>query len=196
MATIEEILATAENPDFHRVQTATIYTVSQKLRDEHAELDALLPTLVSDTIDDHPDRLKTAKRLAEIEAEFDKSKIEFRFRSIGHHAWANLLRDNPPTKAQREADRAMDHNPETFPFEAMAASCIDPVMTVEDVRRLEASALIDVKAWSELWAACLTANVVAAAPKSLAASLILSSSVGSAKRRTTSESRAASSSAA
>lgn len=192
---IDDILAKAEDPAYHRVSTARIAAIPQALRDEHADLEALLPTLTSDTIDIHPQRLATAERLTEIEAEIEASTIEFRFRAIGHHAWADLLREHPPTKAQREADRNIDHNPETFPFEAMAASCVDPVMTVDDVRRLEASALIDVGAWVQLWTACINANVTAAAPKSLAASILLSSGAY-AKRPTTSESLAPSSSVA
>jgi len=175
-SSIEDILKTAEDPAYHRVSTARIAAVPQALRDEHAELDALLPTLTSETIDAHPKRAATAERLVEIEAELEAAMIEFRFRAVGHRAWADMLREHPPTEAQRKADRSADHNVETFPYAAMAASCIDPVMTVADVRRLEESALIDVKAWTELWSKCIDANVVSAAPKSLAASILLASS--------------------
>jgi hypothetical protein len=192
---IEEILAVAEDPEFHRVATARIMAVPQALREEHARLDALLPTLVSDTIDVHPDRVPTAERLAEIETAMQEATIEFRFRSIGHRAWADMLRQHPPTKEQlRKIDAKLDHDPETFPYEAMAASCIDPVMTAEDVRRLERSALVDVNSWTELWGACLRANVVDAVPNSLAASLILRQNGESARRRTTTEPPAPSSS--
>jgi len=190
---IEDILKTAEDPAYHRVVTARIAAVPQALREEHAELDALLPTLTSDTIDAHPKRAATAERLVAIEAELEASMLAFRFIAIGHRAWADLLRAHPPTEAQRKADRSADHNVETFPYEAMAASCVDPVMTVADVRRLEESALIDVRAWTELWSACISANVVAIAPKSLAASILLASGAY-AKRPTISERPAPSSS--
>lgn len=183
MPSIDEILAVADDPAYHRVVTARIPMVPQALIDEHADLDAVLPTLVSDTIDAHPDRHATAVRLAEIEAEIEAAIVEFRFRSVGHRVWADLLRKHPPTQAQLRQDRKLDHDPETFPFEAIAVSCIDPVMTPEQVRRLESSAAIDVRAWTELWSACLRANVVAAAPKSLAAGLILRQSGGSATTR-------------
>jgi hypothetical protein len=172
MPTIDEILAVAEDPAYHRVTTARIAAVRQELRDEHAQLDALLHTLTSDTIDEHPDRLNTVRRLAEIEDEFEQRMLEFRFRSIGHQAWADLISKHPPTRKQLADNRQLDHNPETFPYVAMAASCVDPVMTVEDVRRLDASPLFDVAAWLELWGACLNANVQQAAPKSMAAGLI------------------------
>lgn len=173
MATIDEILAKAEDPAYHRVVTARIPAVSHELREEHARLDALLLTLTSDTIDDHPDLADTALRIAEIEAEIEQSMIEFRFRSIGNRAWADLIRKHPPTPKQLTVHRQLDHNPETFPYEAIAASCVDPEMTVDDVRRLHGSPMIDVAAWTTLWGACLDANVQAAAPKSLAAGLIL-----------------------
>lgn len=192
---IEDILATANDPAYHRVAVARIPMVRQELRDEHARLDALLPTLTSDTIDAHPDRKPTAERLAEIEREMEASTVEFRFRSIGHRAWADLLAKHPPTKQQASIDRRLDHNPETFPYDAIASSCVDPVMTVDQVRQLDASPLIDVKAWTTLWGACIEANVAADTPKSLAAGLILRQNGESARRLTTTESPAASSSA-
>lgn len=195
MASIDEILAVAEDDAYHRVATARIFAVPQALRDEHAELTAKLPTLTSDTIDMHPDWQDTAERLAELETRMDNAAIEFRFRSIGHRAWADLLRAHPPTKPQLEQDRTLDHNPETFPYAAMAASCIDPVMTIDDVKRLDASALIDVRAWNELWTACIRANVVAANPKSLAAGLIRRQNGASVQLPNTTESLAAFSSA-
>lgn len=196
MPSIEEILAVAEDPAYHRIVTARISAVPQEARDEHARLDALLPTLTSDTIDAHPDLRATAARIAELEAKMLASVIEFRFKSIGHRAWRDLLAAHPPTKAQRSAERLVDHNPDTFPYEAMAASCIDPVMTVDDVRRLERTPLIDVQFWDTLWSACLRANVVDAAPKSLAAGLILRQSGGSVTTAANGASLARSSSAA
>lgn len=175
---IDDILAVAEDPAYHRVATAKISAVPQVLRDEHAELEAKLTTLVSDTIDHHPDRLATAERLAEIEAEMESATIEFRFRNIGHRAWADLLRKHPPTPEQKKENRGLDHNPETFPFVAMAAACVDPVMTVEQVLQLESSPMVDVQSWTELWSACLRACVIESAPKSLAAGLILRQSGG------------------
>lgn len=189
---IDEILAVADDPAYHRVVTARIPLIRQDLRDEHARLDALLPTLTSDTIDEHPDRRAVVARIAEIEAEIEESIIEFRFRSIGHRAWADLLAKHPPKKAHLEMDRRLDHNPETFPFEAIAASCVEPMMTVEQVRQLDQSPLMDVKAWSMLWGACIAANVAADPPKSMAAGAIRRLSGEFGGRPTTTESPAAS----
>jgi hypothetical protein len=180
MPGIDDILAIAEDPAYRRVVTARVALVRQELRDEHAHLEALLPTLVSDTIDAHPLRHQTAERLAAIEAEIEAATVEFRFVALGHRAWADLLRKHPPTRQQLSQRRDMDHNPETFPYEAIAASCTEPVMTADDVRRLEASPAFDVAAWNALWDACLRANVADTAPNSLAAGLILRQNGGSA----------------
>lgn len=191
---IGDILAMAEDPAYHRVATAKVPFVAQALRDEHAELDALLPTLVTDTIDEHPARARVAARILEIEDEMAAKSVTFRFRSIGHRAWADLLRAHPPTRDQLAKRRDMDHNPETFPYAAIAASCVEPVMSIDDVKRLEASPAFDVQAWNQLWGACLEANVAAVAPKSLAAGLIHRQSGGSATTASRKASRGRSSS--
>lgn len=192
---IDDILAVAEDPAFHRVVTARVFAVRQELREEHAALEKRLPTLVSDTIDAHPERGAVARRIADIEEEMEANVLEFRFRAIGHRAWADLLRKHPPTRDQLARDRQLDHNPETFPHVAIAASCVDPVLTVDDVARLDKSPLFDVAAWEELWGACLRANVVSPVPKSLAAGLILRQNGGSETPHINSVSLAASSSA-
>lgn len=195
MQSIDEILAAADDPAFRRIGVARISMVRQELLDEHARLEALLPSLTTDTIDSHPDRLPTAQRLAAIEAEIEASTVEFRFAGIGHRAWADLLKAHPPTRDQKRDMPQLDHNPETFPHAALAASSVDPVMTVEQVHALESKPVMDVKAWTLLWTACLEANVGSSAPKSLAAGLILRQSGASAPRRTTTEPPAPSSSA-
>ncbi len=189
---IDDILAMASDPAYHRVVTARVSFVPQELREEHARLDALLPSLVSDTIDAHPQRLATAQRIAEIEETLEESVVEFRFKAIGHRAWADLVRKYPPTKQQRTLDRNLDHDPDRFPYEAMAVSCVDPVMTPEQVKALESSEAVDVQSWTELWSACIRANVVDASPKSLAASMVLGSDAY-VQRHTTTASPAASS---
>ena len=187
--TIEDILAVAEDPAFRRVVTARIVLVPQALRDEHAALEAELAALISDTVSD-PDRMRVAARLVDLEHELAGTDadgnpipgrtVEFRFRNIGHRAWADLLRRHPPTDSQLRRDRSMDHNPETFPYAAMSASCVSHTMTPAQVEQLDRSGSIDVEQWSEMWGACCRANVKDAVPKSLAAGLILRASAGSA----------------
>lgn len=187
--TIEDILAVAEDPAYHRIVTARIVLAPQALRDEHAALEAELAALISDTVSD-PDRMRVAARLVEIEHELagqdpDGNDIPgrtvvFRFRNIGHRAWADLLRKHPPTDSQLRRDRSMDHNPETFPYAAMSASCVSHEMTPAQVEALDKSKAVDVDQWSTMWGACCRANVQDTVPKSLAAGLILRASGGSA----------------
>ena len=187
---IDDILAMASDPAYHRVVTARMSFVPQQLRDEHARLDALLPTLVSDTIDAHPQRLETAQRIADIESEMEAALIEFRFKGIGRRQWADLLAEHPPTKQQKLLDRNAPYD-DTFEYAAIAASCVQPAMTVEQVRALDASGAVDVQGWNELWSSCLRANVREAVPNSPAASRVLMSEESS-RRHITTESHAAS----
>lgn len=191
----EDILAKAEDPAYRRVVTARVQLVEQRLRDEHAELEARLTDLrASDTVSD-PDRVAIAKRLAELEADMEANVYEFRFQNIGHRAWYDLLAKHRPTSEQLRADRNLDHNPATFPYAAMAASCIAPEGgTVESFQRLDASGMMDTAGWTELWGACIRANVQDLVPKSLAASILLRS-VESSTTAANGESHAASSSA-
>jgi hypothetical protein len=195
--TIDEILAVAEDPAFTRVVTARISFVPQALRDEHAELEHRLNVLRDqrDTVDIPREQSEVADRLLAIETEIEESIVEFRFRSVGYRAWADLLRKHPPTKDQLSTDRRLDHNPDTFPYEAMATSCSEPEMTVDQIKQLAGSPLIDVKSWTTLWDACLRANVADEAPKSMAAGLIHRLNGEFSRRHTTTASPAVSSSA-
>lgn len=172
MSSIDDLLAD-DDIRYTPVAVAKLQRVPQSLRDEHAELDALLPTLVSDTIDHHPDREATARRLAELEAEMEASTVEIKLRGIGHRAWADLLKAAPPRPEHRKASPGIDHNPEVFPICAIAASSFEPKMTEEQVMQLVAKPWFNEKCWSDLWGACLRANVVDEVPKSLAAGAIL-----------------------
>jgi len=130
--------------------------------------------------------------LEALQGEMEAAKVEFRFRNIGRKAWADLLAAHPPTKEQR-TDLKTDHNPETFPVAAIAASCSEPAGMSEDaVRRLEA-ALTDSQ-FTVLWRACVDANLGGVeVPKSLAAGRILQVNGRSANTAALAVSRAASS---
>lgn len=162
---------------YDHVVVARIPRAPQALRDEHAALEAMLPTLTSDTIDVHPELHRTAERIAAIEDEIESTVFEIEVRGIGYRAWADLLRKHPPTPAQLKENRALDHNPETFAFEAIAASCVEPT-TADEIRTLTAKRWFNTHCWNILWDACLRANVVDPSPKSLAAGLIRRQSGG------------------
>ena len=190
MTSIDDFLSAAHDTAYRRVQTATVLVVKQELRDEHAALEAALPSFESDTIDRAAGLDEAIERLEQIEAEFEASRWTFKLAAIGQRKWADLLREHPPTAAEKKADRNAEFNDPAFPYAAIAASTIlvlrpgeaepdelpeGPVWTPQQVAEFHESPLCDVKAWSDLWGACLSANVVAQAPKSLAASILRSS---------------------
>lgn len=172
MSAIDEILALAENPEHTRVVTARVL-LRQDLLAEHDRLDAQLAAVIADDarLNRIPAAPGLAERIEELEAEIDAAKVEFRFRSVGKRTWANLLAKHPPTKDQKRSEPGLDHNPETFPVAAIAASCFDPELTVRDVERLERA--LNSSQFGLLWAKCVDANVGGVSdPKSVAAGLI------------------------
>jgi len=194
--TIADILADARNPAYVRVATARVL-LRQDLAARHEELDAELRAAIE--VDHQEDSLEVtapdvAEQVQELEAEIEAAKVSFRFRAIGKRAWSDLLKEHPPTKAQLQADPRLDHNPETFPAAAIAASCSDPEMTLDDARELEAA--LNQSQFAVLWAACIDANIGGVTdPKSrLAAGLIRRANGESAKPPTTTGSHEASSS--
>lgn len=196
--TISDILAEAENPAYVRVVTARVL-LRQDLARRHAELEAKLQAAVerdvataAGSLADPVTATDVAAELRALEAEMDAARAEFRFRSIGRRAWADLIAKHPPTKKQAQELR-VDHNPDTFPMAAMAASCVEPAGTDEDaLRRLEA-VMTDTQ-FTELWRACVDANVGGVdGPKSLLAGSIARASEQSASTAVNAGSLAASS---
>lgn len=163
MADLASVLADAENPAYVRSASAKIL-LRQDLTRRLAELQAEFEAAVSDTAMAQTDEgRRVAKEITALKAEIDEAKVEFRFHNIGRRAWADLLLKHPPTKEQARTLK-VDHNPETFPIAAIAASCVEPEgMDEAAVKRLEA-ALTDSQ-FTALWAAAVEANIGGDAPK-------------------------------
>jgi hypothetical protein len=167
--TVADILATAENPAYHRVATARIL-LRQDLEERYDELAAKLDAALA--VDKIEDSLVTtagpiAAEIRALEAEKEAAKVPFRMRSIGRKPWQDLARDYPPTNEQLAAERKraqhvgerpmdMEHNPETFPIAAISASLIEPEMKYDEVERLSNS--ITLSQWLLLWNKCVEAN--------------------------------------
>lgn len=71
----------------------------------------------------------------------EEAVVTVRFRSIGRHAWDDLIREHPPTDAQvAEAKTAgmgdLNFNSETFPPAVVAASLDEPRLSAEEVADL------------------------------------------------------------
>ena len=62
----------------------------------------------------------------------DGSTADIRIRALPRKQYRELLEDNPPAEDDTEAE----WNPDTFPPALIAASCIDPVFTLEQAQQL------------------------------------------------------------
>lgn len=121
------------------------------------------PTSIADT---HPAR-PLAEQLAKVNKRIDASAVQFRFRYIGDRAYSDLLAAHP----SENPDQAFDSD--SFPRALIAACCIDPVMTVDQV-----AALFEVLTQGQIkdlfdaaWDVCNAQAAVV--PFSLAASALL-----------------------
>jgi hypothetical protein len=175
MSTIEEILAQAEDASHVRVVVARVL-LRGDLVSRHADLEAELAEAVAydQKHNESPTAPAVAQRIADLEAETEAAKVEFRFKPIGHRAWADLLAEHPPTKDQKRVDPRIDFNPLTFPAAAIAKSCSDPVMSHDQALTLEKR--LDESTWMAIWNGCVEANLGGGVPKSAAAGAILRAS--------------------
>jgi hypothetical protein len=116
-----------------------------------------------------------AKRLAEeieaLEAEMRQHTHHFAFRGLPRKQYRDLLVQHPPREGNDD-DLALGANGNTFPLALIAASCIDPVMTLEQVEQL-AEVLTDGQVLTLFGCAAVLNRVSVDVPKSAAASAIL-----------------------
>jgi len=174
MSSFDDVMARAKP----REATARIL-LDQNLLEEHETLSAKLSAIITDSMERPTEAVELSEQVAALEERIEAEKVPFTFRSIGHRRWRDLLSEHPPLKQQLADNQHLDFNPETFPPAAIAASCVEPEMTEEQVGTL--SEVLSVAQFSELWGACLTANVGGnQSPKSPAAGLILRRNGGSA----------------
>jgi hypothetical protein len=89
-----------------------------------------------------PERLSTAAAALEAATTaLQEASVEVVFRSVGRPRFEALKRQHPPTeqqKAEFKAEYGVDaeYNTDTFPAALIAASCIQPEMTSEQVESL------------------------------------------------------------
>jgi len=172
---------------------ATARTVSvrvllrQELLEQHTALETELQAALNADASENRDAVgpTLARRLVEFEAEIEAAKREFTFKAVGRKKWADLLAEHPATKEQKRVRDRLDHNPETFPVAAIAASCVSPKLTLDSARKLEDA--INSSVFDELWQACLDANVGGSgSPKSLLAGSIMRANADLEKSRSSS----------
>lgn len=153
MTTLDDLLAKAQP------RTVTVpLCLRGDLLEEHEQAKAALAIAQAERRDDAV-QVELAEAVVGIETDIAEATVDFVLRNIGRRAWSDLLGEHPPTDDQREVfGRRLDHNPDTFPYAAVAASCVAPDgVTAEKIRELEE--VISSGQWDELWAACLTVNM-------------------------------------
>ncbi|MFW3474464.1 hypothetical protein ACN24M_24680 [Streptomyces microflavus] len=127
----------------------------------------------SDLTEQHPGR-KVSEQIAKLRKQAKASEGAFRFRYIGDEAYSSLLAAHPSKDPQEGFDSV------TFPRALIAASCVDPVMTEDDVK-----ALFEVVTQGQIKALFDTAwdvhNSNGLVPFSLAASALLAALGGDEK---------------
>lgn len=108
-----------------------------------------------------PSSLADVDPRAALNAELDKvhaamraAEVTFRFRALGRVAYSDLMAAHPPRPGVAD-DGAW--NLETFPHALIAASCIEPVMTVEQVDQL--AEVLNQRQRNELFNAAWAAQV-------------------------------------
>lgn len=159
----------AQAADHVRRRTVKV-NLRHDLSERHEELERRLLASDSDSLAG-PDAGLAAEIVA-LEDEIEAALVTFTFRSMGALRWANLMGKHPPTKAQLKDLPGLDHNPETFPFAAMAETCETPEgATVEAFKALADK--LSVAVFNQVWTTCVDASVGGGgAPKSVAAGAI------------------------
>lgn len=99
---------------------------AERLDAELRRLDALTKTSLADG----SDRARLVEELDAVIALMRENEFEFRFRALPSRDYSDLLAAHPSKKPDELFDA------EAFPIALIAASCISPVMTVEDVEGL------------------------------------------------------------
>lgn len=178
---IEDVLAEAKP---RRCTVRVLFR--QELLEQHRDLDAELARVAEEDQRENRDPLSPAiaAQVVQLERDIEEARRPFTFEAIGVRRWMKLLAQHPPTKAQLAVNSRLDHNPDTFPLAAMAASCVSPALTAEQVGELED--IIGLSQWNELWVGCLDANTAGggAGPKSLGAGAIHRTSAAFARSAT------------
>lgn len=131
------------------------------------------------------------ERVDALRSEVEAKTRTLTFESIGRREWRKLLAEHPPTEQQKR-DGA-DHNPETFPQAAIAASCIEPGLTTEQAEWLAAE--LPLMKFEEVWATCLAVNIKGADEKKAVASASLRLTEKRSRQPSSSKSHSASSAA-
>jgi len=74
------------------------------------------------------------ERVSELNKAVEEKTRNLVFECIGRRKWSDLKAEHPPTEEQKEEFHDLDMNPEEFFAVAIAASCVEPGMTVDEAK--------------------------------------------------------------
>jgi hypothetical protein len=169
MASIEDLLAQARPV----TRTARLCLRGDLIAAREDAERRLLAARVEDDRLNEPDTAPgIAAEIVALEAEQDAASVEFKMQALSRTAWQSLVEANPPSEQEKEKD--LDYGA-GFPAAAIAASCADPVMSLEQVNQL--LDVISSAQFLKLWNTVMAVNLgVDDLPKSVAATATLRSS--------------------
>ncbi|MFD0852340.1 hypothetical protein ACFQ07_08905, partial [Actinomadura adrarensis] len=136
---------------------------------------------------------KIAEEVREVEEQMREFTHPFAFRALPSGAYRDLVEAHPPRK-DNENDAVFGADMATFPVALLAASCVDPPMTEEQVTQL--ADLLTEGQLMTMFGCCMALNrSMVDIPKSVTASEVLASFAQKSKQRARGGSPAGASSA-
>lgn len=152
--------AAAKVPDIKSIlaaatlrETTAVICVAGELAAEAERLDAEITALDAaqrTSLADGGRRAELVQELDTVIALMREHEFEFRFQALPHRAYSDLLARHPST------DSDLIFNAQTFPVALVAASCISPVMELEQAEELFDT--ISQGGRDALWTAAWSAN--------------------------------------
>lgn len=167
MATAGERAAAAEVLAKAKARTARISLCLDGELEDRLEM---ARSAFAEADSDSDEAAALAEALVAVEADVEKASTEFVFQ-VARGKWRKLKADHPPTDEQKALGAEFDTD--EFPFVAMSAFLVSPVMSVDDLKALDDEVLDEVK-FAQLWGTCCRAAMgVAPHPSSQAARQLL-----------------------
>lgn len=127
-----------------------------ELVEEIAQLELQLAEAPPPTSLGDPGKRVIAEQIVETQERMRESTVDFRLRAMGGRAWSKFWA-SMPTREEKESDD--DWGERIFPFYAdlVSRSCVDPVMSVEQVGEL--ADVLHAQAWNRLVSSSLNLNM-------------------------------------
>lgn len=92
----------------------------------------------SDRLSNDPDKAPAIqKKIDDLVTKSQDTITVFIFKSVGREAYDDMILEHPPTEKQK--DDGADFNTDTFPPALVAASCVEPEITLKEANTIFAS---------------------------------------------------------